>query len=178
MRSSKIRRIGLCCRCTSWTPEAEWSLKRLHAARRNIDYDIYFNILSISTIEGYSAKADNSDTIFNTADYYTFISTPTQALMSFRSGMRPFSRKQTSKKASKQASIQQLLLRGAQRRAEQQLAKEKIRKALVEVKTKYSVEMRCEKEVEVIEILSSSDDEARNVGETQENVPQRQEAIH
>ena len=98
--------------------------------------------------------------------------------MSFRSGMRPFSRKQTSKKASKQASIQQLLLRGAQRRAEQQLAKEKIRKALVEVKTKYSVEMRCEKEVEVIEILSSSDDEARNVGETQENVPQRQEAIH
>lgn len=54
--------------------------------------------------------------------------------MKFCSGMRQISHKQ--------ASIQQLLLRGAQRRAEQQIAKGKVRKALVEVKTKYSKEMR------------------------------------
>lgn len=54
--------------------------------------------------------------------------------MKLGSGMRQNSRKQ--------ASIQQLLVRGAQRRAEQQITKGKVRKALVEVKTKYSKEMK------------------------------------
>lgn len=48
---------------------------------------------------------------------------------------------------------------------------------MVEVKVKHSVEIRCEKEVEILEILSSSDDEARNAAETQENISRRQEAI-